>query len=128
MDAESILSQLNAERDAATRILQDSAERSKPIVATELSEIGLRLSVLNGMLGGQLSAYKRRYLEKERDIWSELMEKKTPVTRAQEDKRLAVIEERAAYEHLEARHKDTGNLISVIQTHVRALTEERRGM
>lgn len=112
--------------DKQRQKLIDWLNRQEPLPPHELSEVCVKLSVLNAMLGEHIPGLKSAQLEAEKAMYDASKALKATDTAATATARLGSLMEREAFSRAEIRHKDLQNLISIAQSHVKALSEEKR--
>lgn len=149
-----IYGQITEQREKLVHLL-DNADM--PVSPSQISDIGEKLSILNGMLGDWVPRLKMAQLTVERIAFTyarggtptltegeeryvtlesvlertrEVMadKKKVSDTGAKEISRLVSAREREHWERAETLHSDIWKLISMSQTHIGAERDERKGM
>lgn len=121
---ENVYKQIDEQRAVLVTLLNQS--RSNPIPPNRLSDVCMKLSILNELLGGFIAELKANQLNKEKEEYTKAISDGKTATFASSNSRLNSIDERQAYEMAFTRHKDLWNLISMAQTHIRAEGEERK--
>lgn len=122
MDIKQIYAQIEEQRAILVQLLNSR----NPVSPNKLSDVCTKLAILNGLLGDKLPALKMVQLEAERTQY--LLSKKTGVsdTGANATARINTVTERNDYETADIKHSDLWKLISMAQSHIRAVGDERK--
>lgn len=126
MTAEQILKQLSELRQE----LIDMINSPNPTPLSEMSELAVKISVLNEMLGEKVVVAKQKQLEAEEHWHNELYQEdengKLPsITSIEREIRNKTRLDRARYDLLKMRHDDIWKVISMCQSHLSAEKNER---
>lgn len=121
-----VYDQIDEQRSVLIKLLNMS--KKNPISPNQLSDVCMKLSILNELLGGFLADLKLAQLASEAQIFGTAKEGGASDTGATSQARLGSVIERAEYEKAEVKHSDLWKLISMAQTHIRAEGEERKGI
>lgn len=126
MKLESIYKQIDEQREALVRLLNIS--KKNPIPPNRLSDVCMKLSILNELLGGHIPELKAKQLEKERKVFEEVRDDGKSATEAREAARHQSSQERFVFEKADTKHSDLWKLISMAQSHIRAEGQEQKGL
>lgn len=118
-----IYSQIDEQREVLVQLLN----AKNPIAPTRLSEVCMKLSILNELLGDHLADLKSKQLNKEKQVYGTAIAGMS-ATAANTASRHDSIEERQAYERAYIRHTDLWKLISMAQTHIRSVSDSTKGI
>jgi hypothetical protein len=117
--------QIEEQRSVLIELLNIS--RTTPISPSRLSDVCMKLAVLNEMLGSFISELKAVQLEAEKQAYLNAKASGVSDTGANNMARLNTIDERQNYEKAFTKHRDLWSLISMAQSHIRAEGDERKG-
>lgn len=126
MTVQEILEQIDQQRTVLIKLVNRASKN--PVPPNKLSDVGIKLSTLNELLGGHLARLKRQQIEKEREVFNQAKAEGRSDTAAYTAARFGAIKERHAYEVVDQKHSDLWKLISMAQSHIRAEGEERKAM
>ena len=121
-----VYAQIDEQRGVLIQLL--NMARKTPIAPNMLSDVCMKLSILNEMLGEYLSVFKTAQIDAEQVIFQAAKDEGVSDTGASTKARMGTARERAQYEKAKTKHDDLWKLISMAQTHIRAEGEERKGM
>lgn len=121
-----VYAQIDEQRAVLINLLNIS--RKTPISPSRLSDVCMKLSILNELLGGFLSELKGAQLDKESELFQAAKSEGASDTGAISTARMNSVAERKAFEKADIKHTDLWKLISMAQSHIRAEGEERKGM
>lgn len=124
MTHDEIIAQLNDQRKVLVGLLGNK----NPVSPSIISEVALKLSVLNEMLGDHMAKLKLDQLYAEKEAYEKSLSAEKSVSRAKEKSRLDSAKERYEYERVYTKHQDIWKLISVAQTHINAERDEQKGI
>lgn len=126
MTIQQVYSQIDEQRRILIVLLNRST--NTPVAPNLLSDVCMKLAILNELLGGFVVDLKYAQLEAEKVAFQIAKDEGASDTGATQTARLQTSKERHAYEKASVKHKDLWSLISMAQSHIRAENEERRGM
>lgn len=121
-----VYAQIDEQRAVLINLLNIS--RKSPISPSRLSDVCMKLSILNELLGGFLSELKGKQLDREAELFKEAKDSGSSDTGANAHARINSVEERKAFDKADVKHSDLWKLISMAQSHIRAEGEERKGI
>jgi hypothetical protein len=124
MDIEQIYTQMNEQQGILVSLLNSKTT----IPPNKISDVCMKLSVLNGLLGSKIADLKQKQIESEKSAFALAKEKGRSDTAAKEVMRFASIIARKNFEKADTKHTDTWKLISMAQTHIGALRDESKGL
>jgi hypothetical protein len=96
-----------------------------PVPPDHLSEVCMKLAILNEMLGDHIPKLKGGQLDAEKAYYDAAKAMESSDTGASSTARLASKKERAEFMKADIKHSDLWKLISMAQSHIKALTVER---
>jgi hypothetical protein len=123
---EQVYNQIDEQRALLIKLLNQSSK--SPISPARLSDVCVKLAILNELLGGFIPELKQAQLEAEKAAFTTAKDDKKSDTAAKEMARWQTHKERRAFEEADVKHSDLWKLISMAQSHIRAEGEERRNM
>lgn len=126
MTVKEVLDQIDEQRTVLIKLVNRASKN--PVPPNKLSDVGIKLSTLNELLGGHLAKLKRQQIEKEREIFNAAKAEGKTDTAANAAARFGTVKERYAFETVDNKHSDLWKLISMFQSHIRAEGEERKAM
>lgn len=116
--------QIEEQRDILVKLLNQSAKN--PVSPNKLSDVCTKLAILNGLLGDKIPGLKVAQLEAEKSIYNAHIAAGDSATAANAAVRTNTIQARLAYETADTKHSDLWKLISMAQSHIRAVGDERK--
>lgn len=110
--------------DRLLKVIADTDAFDDPV---SLSNIMVRLSYSNHIIGRGLAALQAAYRQKRSDVYNEVMQDKdSKVTHAKQKAEEASYELEKEYDHYKNVHEDTQTFINVCQSHLRVLGMEAK--
>lgn len=124
MKSQAIIKQLDELRDQAVTLINSPT----PVNPVVMSELDLKMAVLNTMLGDKKSYFKKAQIDAEADAYKKAVDSGLSATAAKEQVRHETSAERTTFEYVETKHRDIWNLSDVIRTYISAKKEDiKRG-
>lgn len=124
MKSQAIIKQLDELRDQAVALINSP----NPVDPVTMSDLDLKLAVLNTMLGDKKSYFKKAQIDAEAKAYRKALEEGMSATAAKESVRHDTSAERTTFEYIETKHRDVWNLSDVIRTYISAKKEDiKRG-
>jgi hypothetical protein len=124
MDIDNVYKQIDEQRSVLIALLNQA--KKNPISPNRLSDVCMKLSILNELLGGFVADLKRDQLDKEAELYDQYSSKSA--TYANNMARIGSKDERYRFMKADTKHSDLWKLISMAQSHIRAEGEERKAM
>jgi hypothetical protein len=124
VNIEQIYIQMNEQQNILVSLL--NARTTIP--PNKISDVCMKLSILNGLLGGKIATLKQKQIQAEKNAFLLCKEQGKTDTAAREFMRFASIIARKEFEMADTKHTDTWKLISMAQTHIGALRDESKGL
>lgn len=122
MNIEQVYAQIEEQRDILVKLLNSK----NPVSPNKLSDVCVKLAILNGLLGDRIPGLKVSQLNAEKIAYINAIDSGANVTAANSQVRLRTIKKREAYETADIKHADLWKLISMAQSHIRAVGDERK--
>jgi trans-aconitate methyltransferase len=127
MTINEVYGQIDEQRGVLVNLL--NMAKKNPISPNRLSDVCMKLGILNELLGGFVPDLKMAQLAKEEEMFKDAKENlKKSDTAAKELARWGSKAERLAFEKADMKHTDLWKLISMAQSHIRAEGEERKNL
>ncbi len=120
-----IYQQLEEQQQVLVKLLNASART--PVAPNQLSDVCTKLSILNGLLGSYIPILKEKQLDKEQFVYLAAINEEKSATAANNEARIQSRAERKDHDIAKIKHDDLWKLISMAQSHIRALNDERKG-
>ena len=118
------INQIYTKIDEQRALLANLMASDNPVAPNQLSEVCVKLAVLNELLGGFLPVLKEAQLTKEAAIYKQTKALNGTDTRANAESRLGTLVERKEFETADIKHSDLWKVISMAQSHIKALSTE----
>ena len=126
MTIEQVYKQIDEQRAVLIKLLNQA--KVNPISPQRLSDVCMKLGILNEVLGGFVADLKKAQLDKEADVLQAALSVGTSVTGANSLSRTQSAQERYEFMKADTRHSDLWKLISMAQSHIRAVGDGMKGV
>ena len=126
MTIEQVYKQIDEQRAVLIKLLNQA--KVNPISPQRLSDVCMKLGILNEVLGGFVADLKKAQLDKEADVLQAALSVGTSVTGANSLSRTQSAQERYEFMKADIRHSDLWKLISMAQSHIRAVGDGMKGV
>jgi hypothetical protein len=122
---EQVYEQIDEQRAVLVKLLNQA--KNNPIAPNKLSDVCMKLAILNELLGGFVADLKQAQLLKEQEISNSGKALDLSATAITNLMRTGSIEERYAFDKADIKHSDLWKLISMAQSHIRSTADEMKG-
>lgn len=122
MKIEQIYAQIEEQRDILVKLLN----AKNPVSPNKLSDVCVKLAILNGLLGDNIPGLKQDQVLAEKIVYTTAKKGGLSDTGANAVARQDTSVERYNFETADIKHSDLWKLISMAQSHIRAVGDERK--
>lgn len=122
MEITQVYVQIEEQRDILVKLLNSR----NPVSPNKLSDVCTKLAILNGLLGDFIPGLKMAQLDGEKAIYQAHIDAGDSATAANSAARTHTIQVRRDFETADIKHSDLWKLISMAQSHIRAVGDERK--
>lgn len=116
--------------DAITVLIQKRSQITKAGTwnsPQQLSEVAIQIGTYLTYLGEHLPKLEEEYLAKRSETYKSLLESGKSASASETEARYSTIKQRGQYERVKQFHSDFKGLISIIQSHLKIMTEAEKG-
>lgn len=124
MTPQKVFTQIEEQRNVLISMLNMS--KKNPIPPNRLSDVCMKLAILNELLGGFLPDLKMKQIEAEKAAFKKARDDGASATEAKEASRTKSAKARKDFEEVDIKHSDLWKLISMAQSHIRAEGQEQK--